>query len=157
MKKLVLLFLMALPVVVGLSSCGDDDDMPQVNISFTYENGAVVDGQVYVVRPDTLIIASVNVTAIRPNHVAACVGPVNYWLDGRPIGSTFIAPFGIGIPSEAIELGQHTLSVNMGVAEEGYSLATAMTSIKINVVDDSADIPVHSVEPTNEMTVPYTF
>lgn len=157
MKKIILLFLMILPVVVGLSSCSDDDDMPQVNISFTYENGSVVDGQVYVVRPDTLIIASVDVTAIRPNHVAICVAPVNYWLDGRPVGSTFIAPFGIRIPSEALESGQHTLFVNMGVAEEGYSLATTMTSIKINVVDDSADIPVHAAGLTNKMTLPYTF
>ncbi len=154
MKKIVL-FLMMLPIVASLSSCSDDDDVPQVKISFTYENGSVVDDQVYVVKPDTLIVASVNVTAARPDHVAICVGPVNYWLDGRPLGSAFIAPFGIKIPSKLLASGQHTLLVNMGVAEEGYSLATAVTSITINVVDDAADIPAHPDVSTNQMTVPY--
>lgn len=158
MKKL-LFFMLALPLMaIAVSSCSDDDkDLPQVKIGFTYSNGVVSDGQVYVVQPDTLSVDSISVTAVRAGHVAACVGPVNYWLDGYPQGSSFIAPFGISILSGDLELGTHTLTVNMGIAEEGYALATAVTSIKINVVADSADIPSSAVGLSNEMPVDYSF
>lgn len=156
MKKLALLFLFALPVMAVLPSC-NDDDMPQVNISFSCENGTVVDNQAYVVQPDTFFITSINVTPVRSGHKAMCVGPVNYWIDGHPVGTSFEAPYGIEIPSEALSVGRHTLSVNMGIAEEGYTLATAMTSTSLNVVTDASDIPVPAGGATNEIPVQYSF
>lgn len=142
MKKLFSL-LLALPLLTLVWSCGDDDDnLPQVDISFNFANATVSNGTVYVVKPDTLVLDGVLVKATRPGHVATCVGPVNYWLDGYPQGSTFLDPFGLDIYTENLDLGIHTLTANMGIAEEGCSLATAVASIKIAVVADSTSIPV---------------
>lgn len=156
MKKLLALFLM-LPMLAFLPACDDDDDMPQVNISFSYSGGVVADGLVYVVKPDTLVVESINVVPVRQGHKAICTGPVNYWLDGYPIATSFISPFGVRIPTDGLEIGTHTLSANMGIAEEGYSLATAMVSMKISVVADTDDIPQPSGGTTTEMPVSHTF
>lgn len=157
MKKLAL-FLLALPMMAFVASCSDDDDnLPQVDINFTYQNAVVASGEVYVVQPDTFAIESINVTASRPNHVATCVGPVNYWLDGYALGSTFVAPFGIRIPTDALSLGRHTLTINMGIAEEGSALATAVSSVSFNVVADEADIPVPAAGTQTNQAVAYTF
>ncbi|MCM1292151.1 MAG: hypothetical protein NC111_00315 [Bacteroides sp.] len=157
MKKLYLL-LLALPLMFAAVSChDDDDDMPQVKISLNYENGAVNGSNVYVVKPDTLVIESVNVTAVRPGHVATCVGPVNYWLSGYPIGTSFIAPFGARIATNDLEVGQYSLTLTMGIAEEGYSLATAMASVMVNVVADANDIPVPATGLSDEMPIDFKY
>lgn len=157
MKKL-LLFLLALPLLaIAVSSCDSDKDLPQVKIGFTYTNAVVSDGRVYVVQPDTLYIDSISVVPLSPGHVAACVGPVNYWLDGYPLGASFMPPFGIGIPTGSLMVGTHTLTVNMEIAEEGYALATAVSAIRFNVVADSTDIPSSATGLSNEMPVDFSF
>lgn len=158
MKKFIL-FLLALPVMAFVAtSCNDDDDnLPQVDINFSYQNAVVSANEVYVVQPDTFVVESINVTASRPNHVATCVGPVNYWLDGNAIGSTFVAPFGVRIPTEVLSLGRHTLTVNMGIAEEGSALATAVSKITFNVVADEADIPVPATGTTTSQNLAYYY
>ena len=55
MKKLLFL-LLALPLLGLAVSCDDDDNLPKVDITFSYTNGTVVGSQVYVVKPDTLYI-----------------------------------------------------------------------------------------------------
>lgn len=88
MKKLMFLALV-LPVLAFVaSSCDDDDDTPQVEISFTYRNGVVAENSVYAVQPDTLVIESINVKAVREGHKAIATPPVNFWLDGVPGGTT---------------------------------------------------------------------
>lgn len=157
MKKLAL-SLLVLPMMAFIASCSDDDnELPQVDINFSYENAVVSSNEVYVVQPDTFVIESINVTATRPNHVATCVGPVNYWLDGHALGSTFVAPFGISIPTESLSLGRHTLTVNMGIAEEGSSLGTAVSAITFNVVADASDIPVPAAGMQTSQTVAYHY
>lgn len=156
MKKLLSFFL-ALPLLAFMAACNDDDDTPQVEISFTYSGAVVSDGAVYVVKPDTLVVESVNVVPVRQGHKATCTGPVNYWLNGYPLATSFIAPYGVRIPTDGLDVGAYKLSANMGIAEEGYALATALVSVQINVVADSTDIPQPATGLTNEMPVPHTF
>ena len=158
MKKFTL-FLLALPLMAFFATSCDDDDnsLPQVDINFSYANAVVSSNEVYVVQPDTFVVESINVTASRPDHVATCVGPVNYWLDGYALGSTFVAPFGISIPTDNLTLGRHTLTVNMGIAEEGSALATAVSAITFNVVADSTDIPVPAAGTTTSQAVAYSY
>ena len=156
MKKLIYL-LLALPMMaLALTSCDDsDDDNPQVKIDFSYSGAVISESQVYVVQPDTLCIDSIGVSAVRPGHKAMCVGPVNYWIDGVPVGSNFLPPFGICIKSADLSVGSHTLTAQIGIAEEGYALSTAVTSIRINVVADEADIPVPAGGTRTSMPVEF--
>lgn len=140
MKKLFIL-LCSLPLLMSMAACDDDDNLPQVDISFEFSNATVSNGTVYVAQPDTLIVEGITVTPTRPNHVATCVGPVNYWLNGAPIYTTFIAPYGVKIPTDDLTPGTYTLTANMGIAEEGATLATAVTQVKIAVVADASEIP----------------
>ncbi len=148
MKKLLAL-LCALPLLIGMAACDDDDNLPQVDISFNFSNATVSNGTVYVVSPDTLIVEGITVRPTRPNHVATCVGPVNYWLDGVPVYTTFLAPYGVKIPTEDLTPGSYTLTANMGIAEEGATLATAVTQVKIVVVADQTEIPQPGDDPSN--------
>ncbi len=157
MKKLISL-LLALPLMaIAFTSCDNsEDDYPQVSIDFAYTGGVVSESQVYVVQPDTLCIDSIGVSAVRQGHKAMCVGPVNYWIDGVPVGSNFIAPFGICIKSEELSIGSHTLTAQLGIAEEGYPLSTVVTQVRINVVADKADIPVPAGGTRTSMPVDYS-
>lgn len=130
-------------MAIAFTSCNDDDDNnnPQVTISFDFKNGVSDGSTVYVVQPDTLYLTGINVKAVRPNHVATAVGPVSYWLNGYPQGTVYLPPYGVAINSDQLDLGTYTLTAQMGIAEEGCSLATALTSVKISVVADSTDIP----------------
>ena len=48
MKKYLLSILAALPMVFAFSACSDDDnDLPDVDFDFTFENAVVSDGTVY--------------------------------------------------------------------------------------------------------------
>lgn len=148
MKKLLAL-LCALPLLIGMAACDDDGDLPQVDINFNFSNAIVSDGTVYVVSPDTLVVEGITVKPTRPNHVATCVGPVNYWLNGVPVYTTFVAPFGVEIPTEDLTPGAYTLTANMGIAEEGATLATAVTQVKIVVVTDQTEIPQPDGDSSN--------
>lgn len=148
---------LVLPVLAFVaSSCDDDDDTPQVEISFTYRNGVVAENSVYAVQPDTLVIESINVKAVREGHKAIATPPVNFWLDGVPVGTSFVAPYSIAFPTEKLALGRHALDVSMGIAEEGYALSTAVARVYINVVADEADIPSTGGGATNVQPVTYT-
>ncbi|MBD5297796.1 MAG: hypothetical protein HDR89_04055 [Bacteroides sp.] len=157
MKKLFYL-LIALPLMAAaITACSDsDDDYPQVTIGFSYTGGVVSENQVYVVQPDTLYVDSIAVTAVREGHKATCVGPVNYWLDGRPVGTSFYMPFGIAIPSDALKVGSHTLTAQIGIAEEGYPLSMAVTNVRINVVSDQSEIPVPAEGTRTSMPVEFS-
>lgn len=149
--------LLALPLLMLASACSDDDSLPQVDVSFSFSNATVNDDMVYVLQPETLVVESVNVKAVRPGHTAVCVGPVNYWVDGIPVGASFESPFGIELPSDRLSVGVHTLTANMGIAEEGCALATIVASVKFTVVADAADIPVTDDDRSSELYVKYVY
>lgn len=154
MKKLIYL-LFVLPLLGIAVSC-DDNDLPDVNISFDYTNGTVVNNMVYVVQPDTLYIDAINVTPVNSSKQAIVVAPVNYWLDGYPCGLSNVQPFAFAIPTDQLSIGQHTLTVNMHIAQEGAALASMVGSIKINVVADSTDIPTSAGGEVTTQQVAYS-
>lgn len=157
MKKLFY-SLLALPLMaLAFTACDSDDDNPNVEISYSFKNAVVVDDQVYAVQTDTFFIESINVKAVRPGKKATVAGAVNYWLDGIPVGTAFFAPYKLAILTEELPVGTHTLTANMGIAEEGCQLATAVVSMRFNVVADAADIPTPSGGTAREITVPHTF
>lgn len=156
MKILKLLFL-TMPLLAAFAACSDDNEMPQVDISLTYRNAKVVNEAVYVVKPDTLFVDSVSVTAVRQGHIAGVFGPVNYYLDGVFVGSNPIIPNGMGILTEKLDPGTYSLGLSMNVAEEGCELATALVSVKMVVVSDPSEIPSSAGGDVNEQIVDHKF
>lgn len=154
MKKL-LLALLALPLLASFASCSSDDDMPQVNIDLTYGNASVIDGQVYVVQPDTFRILSVAVTPVREGHKATN-GPVSYFMNGVPVGTSPVAPFGVNILTSDLKPGAYAVQMFMPVYEEGCELANAVAQIQLNVLADSTQLPSAAV-PSVTQRVEYSF
>ena len=140
MKKWILL-LMALPLLCFLSSCNDEDSLPNVDIDVHYSNGIVSQSQVYVVKPDTLYIEGVTVEAVNPNHDAAVVGLVTYRIDGFMPGIVAYPNERVAILTENMPLGTHILTAEMGIAEEGCALSRAFVSVAFHVVSDESEIP----------------
>lgn len=155
MKKLLFL-LLALPLLGLAVSCDDDDNLPKVDITFSYTNGTVVGSQVYVVKPDTLYIDGISVKAVNTDHEATIAGLVTYYVDGRMPGLVASPYERIPIVTEGLSIGQHNLSVTMNVAEEGCALASAVAGVRFNVVADSTDIPSAASGYSNQMPVEYT-
>ncbi|MCM1482890.1 MAG: hypothetical protein NC043_01015 [Muribaculaceae bacterium] len=151
MKKLVYL-LLALPLLALAAACSDDDkNLPDVTLNVTYKNGSVVDRQVYVVQGDTLVVDSVYLTSNRAGKNAGIVGGVSYWWDGIPYSFTLpngaimnlnpVPPYRISVPTDDANVGAHSLTMLMDIAQEGSELASAAAGITVNVVADAADIP----------------
>ncbi len=134
---------LSLSFAVLAGSCSEDPALPNVSITLTYESGVISGGEVYIVQPDELIIKSIDITAENKSHKATC-GPVTYWLNGMSLGTNPVTPFGITIPTKNLEPGKYALQLSMPIYEEDCELSTATAVIVVNVVADSADLPVRS-------------
>lgn len=156
MKKF-LLALLALPLLATLTACHDDDELPDVNIDVTYLNGVVVNGEVYVVQGEEFGIASIVTTAVREGSTATN-GAVSYWINNIPVGTTAIQPFAITLSAEwTAEPGSFYIQYVMPIYEEGCSLATAYSSVKVNVVASADDIPSGGSTPSNSQTLDHSY
>lgn len=154
MKK-ILLAILALPLMVAFSACSDDDDKPQVNLDLTYENATVVNGEVYVVQPDTFYVSAVSVTPVREGHKATN-GPVSYFINGIPLGTNPVAPYGMYLATDSMKVGSYSLQLFMPVYEVGCELSNIAANVQLNIVADSADIPSAAV-PVSAQRVSHTF
>lgn len=131
-----------LPIMaLSLSSCHDDDDVPNVDISFSIDKGTVVDGTVYVVQGDTIGIGSINVVNNDAGKGAG-VTNVNYYWDGMYYAPALFEPFAMVFPtSENTPVGQHTISATCTVLAVDKSLATGVINCNVMVVTSADDIP----------------
>lgn len=136
MKKLFYL-LLALPLV--MVSCSDDDDMPNVDITASFDGGTQVDGSYYVVKGDTLAVTAMTLE----NHGTeeATLGGVRYFLDYMPIGTNIVPPYGIKIVTDNLPEGNHLLQAEMPIYAVGYSICTGYIAKKITIVGEKEDIP----------------
>lgn len=140
MKKLLYL-LIALPLLaLGLASCHDDDNHPDVNIGFSYSGATEIDGTLYAVKGDTIGIDSIFVNPVDASQRAA-IGAVTYVFDGQPLGVAPTPPFNLQLLTEPMPLGNHTLRLQMSVFQEGKTASIAWLTIPVAIVADSADIP----------------
>ncbi len=143
MKKWYYLLILAiLPVMAAaFTSCDDDDDLPDVNISLTVDKGKVVDDVMYVVQGDTLQIASINVEN-NDNGKGAGITNVNYYWDGYYYAPSVFSPFGMTFPtSDQTPIGDHSIDITCTVLAVDKSISTAVLSYPVKVVASADDIP----------------
>ncbi len=141
MKKLFILLAIALPLAFAVTSCDDDDDLPNVELNLTFSGGQFVDGSLFVVQGDTLSIDSVTVSNLEKNKAAAITSATYYW-DGVCLGTSVVHPYAFKIAtSDSTPLGEHLLQVETPILAVDKSAAIGVVNYSVFVVADSLDIP----------------
>lgn len=139
MRKFLNLLLF-MSVMTALTSCHDDDNIPQVTFNVNYEGAIKTDGVFYVVRGDVFTITSVTVTPVDGTERAE-LGPVTYAWDYGVLGTNFISPYGLSIDTSVEPLGNHLLQLTATVIQEGKSLGQAAIGLPVKIVASPEDIP----------------
>ena len=142
MKKYLLSILAALPIVFAFSACSDDDnDLPDVDFDFTFENAVVSDGTVYVVQGEDFEITSITVTNNEAGTGCGISSATYYW-DYDFIGTSIQPPFGFKfIVSDETPVGEHSLEISCPVFAVDKSLATALIGFDVQVVASPEELP----------------
>lgn len=147
MKKLHLLLLplLALPLFLGLTSCNDDNDLPNVDISIAISGGKAVDGTIYVVQGDTLTIEGITVTNLDSKKGASITGATYFW-DYYRLGTAVIPPYGFDIvTTDETALGKHLLEIESPVYATGKAPGVSIQVYDVMVVASADDIPAGTV------------
>jgi len=84
MKKILFLLLAIMPL--ALVSCHDENDLPDVDFTVTVTGGTYVDGSIYVVQGENLVINSILVHN-KENGKAAMINSAAYYWDGYYLGT----------------------------------------------------------------------
>ncbi len=132
--------LLALPML-GLVACHDDNDIPDVDFNFTFENATRVNGRLYVVQGDTMEIKSIDVINKEPGKPAIITG-ANYYWDYRYIGSSIQPPYAFDIAvGKTVPTGQHLLEIECPLFAKDKAAATALVNFRVEIVANADDIP----------------
>lgn len=141
MKKHLLSLLAALPLVFTFGACSDDNDIPDVDFDFAFENAVVSDGTVYVVQGDEFEITSITVTNNEEGKGCGISSASYYW-DYEFIGAAVEPPYGFKfIVSEETPVGDHSLEVRCPVFAVDKTLANALIAFDVKVVATPEDLP----------------
>lgn len=131
----------ALFMMLPLTACHDDDDLPQVDFNLTISGATYSDGTIYVVQGETLEIESISVTNLEQGKAAAITAATYYW-DGYCLGTTIMPPFGFEIlTNEETPVGRHSLEITSPLIAEGKSIATSVLVYSVQVVASEDDLP----------------
>lgn len=130
--------LLALPLI-GVTSCDDDDDLPNVSLSATFEGVTRVDDVLYVVSGDTIDVASVNL--VDKTKKGAVIGSASYFWDYYRLGGTIVAPYGMDIDTQGVPTGNHFLQITVSIYAVDYAPCIGYMGYKVKIVDKESDIP----------------
>lgn len=154
MKKIFSILLLALPLAFMTTSCSDDDDLPNVDITVNMSNCKQLDDVVYVVRGQILNIDGISVKNLDGNK-PALITRASYFWDYTLLGTSVVAPYGFEIATIAPDeegvggtpLGKHLLEIEMPVLAEDKAVATGIVAFVVQVVESEDDIPADAVTP----------
>lgn len=152
MKKFLSLLLIAIPLSFAVTSCNDDNDLPNVDMSIAISGGQRVDNVIYVVQGDTLQIDSIGVTNNEPGKAAAITAATYYW-DYQRLGTSLLPPYGFAVVTTAptantpgTPLGKHLLEITCPLLAVDKEVATCVLAYTVQVVASPDDIPDGTVQ-----------
>lgn len=151
MKKFMLL-LLGLPMLFAATSCDDDKDLPNVDITVDITGAATKDGVTYAVKGDTIVINNINITNLEENKPAAITGPVYYYWDGVYMAGGAIWAFPVGLTTDQLPLGENLLEIRMGVIADDKSPAFAVITAPVVLVATADDLP-EGADPSQGTTI----
>lgn len=142
MKKLLYL-LLVIPFAMMISSCSSDNDLPNVNITMTFDNAAINDGAVYVLATDTFSITGLTTKAVDSNQQSAIVN-VKYFWNGIPAPGLTWAGLPMDINMEnmpLVEKGANILGLQATLLETDKSIAYTTINVPIVAVENEESLP----------------
>lgn len=142
MKKLLYL-LLVIPFAMMVSSCSDDNDLPNVDITMTFDNAAVKDGSVYVLADDVFSITGLTTKAVDSNQQSAIVN-VKYFWNGIPAPGLTWSSFPMEVNMEEmplVEKGANILGLQATLLETDKSMAYTAINLPIVAVENEEALP----------------
>lgn len=131
--------MLLLPFGFAATSCDDDDDLPDVDVTMAYDNVVLEGNELYVVKGDTLKV--MGITCKGNDGKQATVTNVTYAIDGFPMWRPFFAPYGVGIVTDDLTAGKYVLNVSMNILQVDKTVAAGVTNQTFNVVEAATDLP----------------
>lgn len=140
MKKLFYM-LLALPMMFGVSSCSDDKEVPDAEVTASFSGVYTVPGDnvIYAVLGDPIVVESVTVDNHSDEQVA--LGPVTYIWNGFDMGTTPVSPFKYVISTDYLTKGNNLLTIRTNLLVVDHPIYTALVQYKITVVPDEESLP----------------
>ena len=142
MKKLIYL-LLVLPFAMMISSCSSDKDLPNVEITMSFDNAAVKEGAVYVLADETFSITGITTKAVDSNKQSALVNAKYFW-NGIPAPGLTWSGFPMEINMAEmpnVEEGANILGIQATLLEVDKSMAFANLRVPIKTVASVEDLP----------------
>ncbi len=136
MKKLLYL-LLVIPFAMMFSSCNNDDDLPNVNVTMSFDNAVVDNGTVYVLQDEEFSITGITTQAVNSNQQSAIVN-VRYFWNGIPAQSLTWNGFPMQINMEEMpqpESGNNILGLNATLLETDKSISYCAIRVPIKAVE----------------------
>ena len=145
MKKFLYL-LLALPMLL-ISSCSNDDDLPQVDMQITYSGAVKVDGVLYVPQGQDFEIESITATPLK-GYKEATIGATAYYWNYQYLGTTIEQPFGLKFDTADMPVGNYMLQINSTVYQVDRSVGIAYFTYPVKIVAPE-DMPGEAGEGTD--------
>lgn len=142
MKKLLYL-LLVIPFAMMFSSCSNDNDLPNVDITMSFDNAVVKDGTVYVLQNEEFSITGLTTKAVDSNQQSAIVN-VRYFWNGYPAPGLTWSNFPMVINMADMpqpESGNNILGLDATLLETDKSMSYCTLRIPIKAVDKVEDLP----------------
>ncbi len=142
MKKLLYL-LLVIPFAMMVTSCSNDDDLPNVDISMSFDNAVVKDGTVYVVQDSVFSITGLTTKAVDSNQQSAIVN-VRYFWNGIPAPGLTWSNFPMEINMANMpqpESGNNILGLDATLLETDKSMSYCSLRVPIKAVQKVEDLP----------------
>jgi hypothetical protein len=137
MKRLIYC-LIALPLLM-ITSCSNDDELPDVTFNVSFSGATNVDGVFYVVEGDAFAIDGISVKPVSGGEAA--IGAVTYGWNYMEIGSTITPPFNMAINTAVLGVSDNVLQIEASVLQVDKSIAIAYFKYPVKIVASADDIP----------------
>lgn len=142
MKKLLYL-LLVVPFAMMISSCSSDKNLPNVDISMSFDNAAVQDGIVYVLQDEVFSMTGITVKAVDTKQQAA-IANIRYFWNGIPAPELTWSPLPMEIDMAQMpqpEDGENILGLRATLLETDKSMAYTVLNVPIKAVESEEDLP----------------
>lgn len=137
MKKFLYLLLM-LPLFV-MTSCSDDDDFPQVDITISMQPASFDSNVLYVVKGQPFTVNSLSVTSL--DGKAATLGQVGYYWNNVLFAVSNVSPYSVVLNTSNLPLGKNLLQIRTNIFQVDKTITAAWMSYNVMLVDSADEIP----------------
>ncbi len=141
MKKFLALILGCVALPLALTSCDDDNDLPDVDVTVNFDSSVHSDDRdLYEEKGEPITVRSIEV-AIRDAGKKAIATAAIYYLNGARIGASVVSPLAFTYPTENLPVGTYDFNVEVEILAVDKTPAFGVLGYKMHVVDNISDIP----------------